>query len=67
MDDRLWPTDTPVEIVYNYWKTSVCALRTMKAEVGCGISESNKNKAIEYQTNWMVSGEWAVIQFYKSN
>ena len=38
----------------------------MKAEVGCGISEINKNIALQDQ-NWMVSGQWAVIQFYQPN
>lgn len=61
LDDRLWPSSTPVEEVFSYWEFPVCALRTLKSEVACGISEEMIPSRDE---KWMVSGEWAVIQFY---
>lgn len=32
--DRLWPTDTPFSEVASYFPTRLCALRTLKAELG---------------------------------
>lgn len=32
--DRLWPTDTPFSDVAGYFPTRLCALRTLKAELG---------------------------------
>ena len=40
----------------------VCALRTFKAEIGCGISPEAQERAAEADSNWMVSGKWGVVQ-----
>lgn len=32
--DRLWPTDTPFSDVAGYFPAKLCALRTLKAELG---------------------------------
>lgn len=32
--DRLWPTDTPFSDVAGYFPARLCALRTLKAELG---------------------------------
>lgn len=32
--DRLWQTDTPFADVAGYFPTKLCALRTLKAELG---------------------------------
>ncbi|CAM9859579.1 unnamed protein product, partial [Heterosigma akashiwo] len=37
LGDRHWPLDTPFSDVCNYFPTKVCALRTLKGEVGCGL------------------------------
>jgi hypothetical protein len=67
MDDRLWSTNTPVNQIYDYWQSPVCALRTMKSEVGCGVAEEKRALASSQDPNWMVSGNWALIQFYSPN
>lgn len=32
--DRRWPTNTPFSDVAGYFPTKLCALRTLKAELG---------------------------------
>lgn len=44
-------------------RVPVCALRTFKAEIGCGISEEAQQRAAAADSNWMVSGKWGVVQF----
>ena len=38
LDERAWPLDTPFADVASGWPAPVCALRTLKAELGCGMS-----------------------------
>ena len=38
LGERQWPLDTLAADVLSYWPVPVCALRTFKAEIGCGIS-----------------------------
>lgn len=60
--DRHWPLAAPAREVLSYWTQPVCALRTFKAEIGCGVSELDQQRALEADSKWMVSGKWGVVQ-----
>lgn len=62
LGERMWPLTTPASTVLSYWPVPVCALRTFKAEIGCGISDAMREKAQGADAQWMVSGKWGVIQ-----
>mmetsp|Transcript_10808 Transcript_10808/g.14027 ORF Transcript_10808/g.14027 Transcript_10808/m.14027 type:complete len:440 (-) Transcript_10808:312-1631(-) len=64
LGDRYWPLSTPFTDVANYFPTRLCALRTLKAELGCGLLDDKVKEASEKDDKWMVSGRWGVIQFY---
>ena len=61
LGEREWPLDTPSAEVLNYWPVPVCALRTFKAEIGCGIDEAAQRRASQADDKWMVSGKWGVV------
>jgi len=63
LGDRKWALDTPFGDITNYFPSGVCALRTLKAEIGCGLSEEKIRLALKQDSKWMVSGKWGVIQF----
>jgi len=62
LGDRHWPLTAPAREVLSYWDQPVCALRTFKAELGCGVSEVDQQRALEMDSKWMVSGKWGVVQ-----
>ncbi|KAK4530095.1 hypothetical protein CCYA_CCYA03G0952 [Cyanidiococcus yangmingshanensis] len=64
LGDRAWPLNTPFSDVVAYWPTAICALRALKAELGCGIPEAASQYAAGRDPKWMVNGRWAVLQFF---
>ena len=62
LGERQWPLDTDAKTVLSYWPVPVCALRTFKAEIGCGVSEEGQRLAEGDDAAWMVGGKWGVIQ-----
>jgi hypothetical protein len=62
LGEREWPLDTLASDVLSYWPVPVCALRTFKAEIGCGISPAKQHEAQQADGKWMVSGRWGVVQ-----
>jgi hypothetical protein len=38
-------------------------LRTLKAEVGCGMDKEQVERAKSLSDEWMVSGRFGVVQF----
>ena len=63
LGERQWELSTPAKSILSYWSVPVCALRTFKAEIGCGISTANRERAEKEDSKWMVSGKWGVVQF----
>jgi hypothetical protein len=63
LGERDWPLDTSAKMILSYWPVPVCALRTFKAEIGCGISVDAQRRAENADKNWKVSGRWGVVQF----
>jgi hypothetical protein len=60
--EREWQLDTAAKDILQYWPVPVCALRTFKAEIGCGITAALQLSAAEQDAKWKVSGKWGVIQ-----
>lgn len=66
LGDRLWDFTAPFEdVVGVYFPCPVCALRTLKAEVGCGMDSEQVEKAKNMDENWLVNGRFGVVQFGK--
>jgi len=63
LGDCMWALDQDAKEVLSYWKPiPVCALRTCKAEIGCGIPVSEQQRAEGLDKKWLVSGKWGVVQ-----
>lgn len=45
LGDRVWALDTPFAEVAAYFPAPLLALRTLKAELGCGISQAASARA----------------------
>lgn len=63
LGDRHWPPTTPFETVVDYFPTSLLALRTCKAEVIAGLAEEQVEALNAQDPDWLVSGEWGVMQY----
>jgi Damage-control phosphatase ARMT1-like domain len=51
------------QVVGCYFPCPVLALRTLKAELGCGMDEAQVERARQLDHNWLVNGRFGVIQF----
>ncbi|XP_058459912.1 damage-control phosphatase ARMT1-like isoform X2 [Malaya genurostris] len=47
----------------DFFPTNLCTLRTVKADLICGIAEGLSEKLYAKDDRWMVTGEYGVIQF----
>ena len=64
LGDCKWDFDTKFQdVVGCYFPCPVCALRTLKAEIGCGIPVEETNRASKLDENWQTNGRFGVIQF----
>ena len=64
LGDRQWDYTAPFqEVVGAYFPCPVCALRTLKAELGCGMDAEQVKRAKELDDNWLVNGRFGVVQF----
>eukprot|EP00934_Nitzschia_sp_Nitz4_P005999 Nitzschia sp. Nitz4//scaffold8_size234185//191279//192592//NITZ4_001289-RA/size234185-processed-gene-0.130-mRNA-1//1//CDS//3329559902//5989//frame0 len=64
LGDLAWkPTDPFSEIVGCYFPSPVSALRTLKAEIGCGMDSEQVERAKGLDPNWQVNGRFGVVQF----
>ena len=45
-----------------YFPCPVCALRTLKAELGCGMDADQVEKAKALDDAWMTNGRFGVVQ-----
>ncbi len=67
LGDRHWPFTTPFEEVVSYVPAPLLTLRTLKAEVACGLTREQVDRLDEQHPDWLTSGEWGVIQFAPQN
>ena len=64
LNDCLFDLSTPFEDVSAYFPAPILALRTLKAELGCGIPPERRAMAErDHRGDWMVSGRYGVVQF----
>ena len=64
LGDRLWALDTPFCEVASYFPAPLLALRTLKAELGCGIPEAQAHRAeAENPGTWQTDGKFGVVQY----
>lgn len=66
LGDRHWPYQTRLAEIIWYAPTAFLAIRTLKANVVCGLSYI-QNRTLERQDpDWMINGKWGLIQFQSS-
>ena len=66
--DRNWPSTEPFKnALQDFHPTNLVALRTVKAEIICGLKDKQAENLSAKVENWMLSGDYAVIQFDKKN
>jgi hypothetical protein len=64
LGDLEWDFSTPFQdVVGNYFPCPVCALRTLKAEVGCGMEVKKVENAMKLDDNWSTNGRFGVVHF----
>ena len=64
LGDLEWDFSAPFEdVVGNYFPCPVCALRTLKAEVGCGMKKEKVENAMKVDDNWSTNGRFGVVHF----
>jgi hypothetical protein len=64
LGDLEWDYSAPFEdVVGSYFPCNVCALRTLKAEIGCGMVKEKWEKAQATDENWLVNGRFGVVHF----
>ena len=61
--DLKWqPTTSFKEALRGFAPTAVCTLRSVKCDLAVGLDEGVAETTTAKDKNWMVSGDWAVIQ-----
>ncbi len=69
LGDLDWPHNTPLrEAVQNFLPTSLCAVRTLKADLVAGLdtyetSNPRYGKLDKSSAKWMITGDYGIIQF----
>lgn len=64
LGDLAWDmSDGFEDVVGAYFPCPVCALRTLKAEVGCGMKKELVERAKGLDEKWSVNGRFGVVQF----
>jgi uncharacterized protein with ATP-grasp and redox domains len=64
LGDRQWEYTAPFQdVVGCYFPCPVCSLRTLKAELGCGMDADQIERASKLDENWMTNGRFGVVQF----
>ncbi len=68
LGDLEWDFSAPFEdVVGHYFPCPVCALRTLKAEVGCGMEKDKVENAKALDDQWLVNGRFGVVHFSKGS
>lgn len=67
LGDRHWPFATELAAIVAYFPSPLLCLRSIKAEVAAGIEPSLAAKAKGQDPDWMIDGQWSLIQFVPSS
>ena len=64
--DRNWPYTSPFrEVLQGFSPSNICALRTLKADLVGGLPEGKAREAAEVNKDWLISGQFGIIQVYR--
>lgn len=63
LGDLNWSKTTPFADILAYFPAPIVALRTVKAEIACGMQPGQVEKVAALDPNWMTDGRWGVAQF----
>ncbi|XP_034099287.1 damage-control phosphatase ARMT1 [Drosophila albomicans] len=67
LGDYIWDsTEEFITCLRGFRPTNMCAMRTVKCEVICGLSEGTADRLLHTDPNWMISGTYGVIQYTDS-
>ena len=61
LGDRPWPLDAPFAEVCSYAPAPLLCLRTLKAELGCGMAPEKTAAAAADDATWLTDGKWGVV------
>lgn len=62
--EKNWESTIPVTVAkQNFNPTKWCVLRTLKSDIICGLEKGVAEKIEESHADWLVSGNYGVIQF----
>jgi uncharacterized protein with ATP-grasp and redox domains len=64
--DLDWPFATPFDQVVSYFPVPLLAQRVLKAELALGLNPQQVQKLDYEDPDWLINGNWAVIQFFPS-
>ena len=70
LGDLDWPHDTLLStLVRDFFPCSFAALRTLKSDLvaNLNLNDQNLKQIIQNDQNWMISGDYGVIQLIKKN
>ena len=63
LGDLDWPSTTPFAEILSYFPAPIVALRTVKAEIACGMQPGQAEDVAALDPDWMINGRWGVVQF----
>lgn len=59
-----WDPSTPIDIgLQNFHPSKLCILRTIKADIVCGLKAGVAETVQDKDPKWMETGDWGLIQF----
>jgi hypothetical protein len=61
--DFYWDSTTPLSDVLGYFPTPLAILRVLKAELVIGLPPGKADEVGQIEPEWMVNGNWGVINF----
>jgi uncharacterized protein with ATP-grasp and redox domains len=63
LGDLNWPKTTKFTDILAYFPVPIVALRTVKAEIACGMQPGQSRHVAAKDPSWMTNGRWGMIQF----
>lgn len=66
LGDLDWTYITPFADILAYFPAPIVALRTVKAEIACGMQPGQAERIADKDPYWMINGRWGMVQFKKS-
>ena len=68
MGDLNWETTATLKTaLQRFLPSSIIPLRSAKADVMVGLEPGQAEKVTEQDPEWMVTGQWGVVQFASSS